>query len=167
MKAVWRALAGEASTEWEYVATQGPARRAARAPESKKKSDSFNRRVIRAMTIASASSESIVRCRRQTADANSARSIAAKFEKDRNWFELVHIRAVSTDVVQVCSAGFLSVRALQARAFQRRLATASELGRTARAPLFFFPRSARFPCRPQAAATDLPCPPRPIGSACT
>src|SRR5690349_7414908 len=123
MKAAWRALAGEASTEWEYVATQGPARRAARAPESKKKSDSFNRRVIRAMTIASATSESIVR-RRQTADANPARSIAAKFEKNRNWFELVHIRAVSTDVVQVCSAGFLSVRALQARAFQRRLATA-------------------------------------------
>ena len=157
MKAAWRALAGEASTEWEYVATQGPARRAARAPESKKKSDSFNRRVIRAMTIASASSESIVRCRRKTADANSARSIAAEFEKNRNWFELVHIRAVSTDVVQVCSAGFLSVRALQARAFQRRLATASEIGRIARAPLFFFLVSARPACL-QAAAADSPCP---------
>ncbi|ALL66150.1 hypothetical protein K788_0003266 [Paraburkholderia caribensis MBA4] len=106
------------------------------------------------MTIASASSESIVTCRKKTAGANPARSIAAKFEKNQKWFELVHIREVFTDVVQVCSAGFLSVRALQAWAFQRRLATASEIGRL-RVRLFsFFPRSARLSCRLQAAATD-------------
>ncbi|MHB9837950.1 hypothetical protein Q8F57_024240 [Paraburkholderia terrae] len=84
MRAVWKAFAGAASGEWEQDASRASTKRTERAAESQKKSDSFNRRVMDAMTIASASSESIATCQKETAAASPARTVAEKFEKIKN-----------------------------------------------------------------------------------
>lgn len=154
MKAVWKAFAGAASGEWEQDASRASTKRAERAAESQKKSDSFNRRVMDAMTIASASSESIATCQKETIAASPARSVAAKIEKNQKWLNLFtsawSLRMLYRFVLQVSSRSARFRRGLFRGASRRR----PKLGDCACAS-FLFSRA------PPASPVDLR-PRRPI-----